>query len=73
MENIMIDENGFVKIIDYGIAKKMVNRDEEAYSECGTPVYLSPEMIRGAGHDMTTDWWAVGIIIYEMLFGCQPF
>ena len=59
----MIDDKGFVKIIDYGLAK-MLKNDELAMSYCGTPEYLAPEMISHAGHDKTVDWWAVGITWY---------
>lgn len=46
---------------------------ELATSYCGTPEYLAPEMVSLVGHDMTVDWWALGILIYEMLIGVTPF
>lgn len=42
-------------------------------SICGTPEYMSPEVIKGQGCDMTTDWWALGTLVYEMMFGLPPF
>ena len=52
LENIMIDLEGYIKIIDYGLAKKLDETDaEDATTYCGTPEYLAPEMVSRSGHD----------------------
>lgn len=69
-ENILFDNEGYIKITDFGFAKIVSGR---TYTMCGTPDYLAPEIIEGKGHDFGVDWWAVGVLIYEMLSGYSPF
>lgn len=72
LENILLDQTGYIKIIDFGLAK-ILKEGEMSDTFCGTPEYLAPEMIQQSGHDKGVDWWALGIIIYEMLIGVTPF
>ena len=65
-ENLLIDEHGYIKIIDFGFAKQTQDR---AFTLCGTPEYLSPEQVAGKGHTKAVDYWALGILIFEMLQG----
>jgi len=70
LENILIDFQGHVKITDFGFAKVVRTR---TYTRCGTPDYMAPEIINMRGHDMSVDWWAMGVLIYELLTGRTPF
>ena len=67
----MVDENGYIKIIDFGMAKAI--GQETSFDMYGTREYLAPEMVTKSGHDFSVDWWAVGILLYEMLIGITPF
>lgn len=70
-ENILIDIDGHIKLVDFGFAKQV--GDRETYTLCGTPDYLAPEVIHNSGHGTAVDWWALGILIYEFLVGQPPF
>ena len=63
---------GYLLVADFGLAK-FVQQGELANSFCGTAEYLAPEMLIGNGHDFTVDWWALGILIFEMIVGIPPF
>lgn len=72
-ENILLDGEGHIKLVDFGLAKEGVNEAAEgATSLCGTPEYLSPEVLDRQGHGYAVDWWNLGMVTYEMLTGLPP-
>ena len=71
-ENILMDEDGYICLTDFGLAK-VLEGDAKATSFCGTPDYLAPEILSERGHSFPVDWWALGILTYEMIVGFPPF
>ncbi len=66
----MIDIDGYLKLVDFGSAKVCPHR---TYTICGTPEYLAPEVILNKGHGKASDWWTLGIFLYEISVGEVPF
>ena len=71
-ENLLIDEHGYVKVVDFGFAKKLKS-GEVTFTFCGTPEYVAPEIILNKGHSFAADYWALGILMFELLTGKPPF
>ena len=72
-ENILMDSTGHIKLSDFGLSKILSDNDEKAFTLCGTPQYLAPEIMKEEGYDKNVDWWSLGCFFYEMITGFLPF
>ena len=77
-ENLLIDSEGYVKMIDFGFAKRLPFtkngvKQDKTYTLCGTPEYLAPEIVMSKGYDKSVDYWAFGCLLYELYLSRTPF
>ncbi|CAD8076966.1 unnamed protein product [Paramecium sonneborni] len=72
-ENILIDSSGHIQLADFGLARPNMNKDTCAYSFCGSPEYMAPEMFQTAGHTQLVDYYCLGCLLYEFVTGLPPF
>jgi len=72
-DNILLDTSGHVRITDFGLCKENIGVSDRSLSFCGSPAYLSPEMLAGTGHGHAADWYGFGVLLFEMLAGLPPF
>jgi serine/threonine protein kinase len=71
-ENILIGDDGYIKLADFGFIKRLAPWDR-AYTFCGTPEYMAPEIVAGGGYGHSVDFWALGIMMFELMYGRPPF
>ncbi|KAJ8982391.1 hypothetical protein NQ317_009646 [Molorchus minor] len=71
-ENLLLDSSGYVKLVDFGFSKRL-GYSSKTWTFCGTPEYVAPETILNRGHDRAVDYWALGILMHELLAGNPPF
>ena len=69
----MINENMEIKIGDFGLAAKLEHPTERRKTICGTPNYLAPEIIKDKQYGVSVDWYSLGLVVYEMISGMNPF
>ncbi|CAD8127096.1 unnamed protein product [Paramecium sonneborni] len=72
-ENILIDMDGHIRIADFGLSKPNMSEEDYAYSFCGSPEYMAPEMLLKVGHNIQVDHYCLGALLYELVIGLPPY
>jgi len=72
-ENVMLDQQGYLKLIDFGIARKLEEGKNRTFTMIGTPHYMAPEVMKGHGYGTEVDLWSLGVLVFEFVCGYLPF
>ncbi|XP_025033525.1 protein kinase C zeta type isoform X2 [Python bivittatus] len=73
LDNVLLDTEGHIKLTDYGMCKEGLGPGDTTSTFCGTPNYIAPEILRGEEYGFSVDWWALGVLMFEMMAGRSPF
>uniref|UniRef100_A0A5F8HEB8 protein kinase C n=1 Tax=Monodelphis domestica TaxID=13616 RepID=A0A5F8HEB8_MONDO len=73
LDNVLLDSEGHIKLTDYGMCKEGLGPGDTTSTFCGTPNYIAPEILRGEEYGFSVDWWALGVLMFEMMAGRSPF
>ncbi|XP_027205019.1 AKT serine/threonine protein kinase [Dermatophagoides pteronyssinus] len=73
LENLLLDNEGNIKIADFGLCKEEITYGRTTKTFCGTPEYLAPEILDDTDYGRAVDWWGLGVAMYEMIIGRLPF
>ncbi|CAG9536039.1 unnamed protein product [Cercopithifilaria johnstoni] len=73
LDNLLLDQEGYVKLADFGLCKEGMGPTDRTSTFCGTPEFLAPEVLTENSYTRAIDWWGLGVLIFEMLVGEPPF